>query len=211
MEVKPTRSDRRMVRNRKALLDAAERLVAAKGFERVTIEEIADAADLAKGTFYNYFEDKDEIAKELGLTIRREIEVSVARAQAGIEDPARRLVIGFCVFLHTAVTAPNHASVTAHMYSQWLHPEAVGNELLRIDLEDGYRSGRFSSADLASAVVMSIGVVQAGIVRALQLPDSDAVRKLATALCGLVLRALGIKWKEAQTLSVQVVKRVFGE
>src|SRR5208283_4338387 len=98
MKAKPTRSDRRMVRNRKALLGAAERLIAAKGFERVTIDEIAEAADLAKGTFYNYFDDKNEIATELALTIRQEIEAVVKLAQSGIEDPALRFILGICVF-----------------------------------------------------------------------------------------------------------------
>ena len=210
-KVKPTRADRRMVRNRKALLGAAEALIAAKGFERVTIDEIAEAADLAKGTFYNYFDDKNEIAAELALMIRREIETAVALAQTGIDDPARRLTLGMTVFLHTAVTAPNHAAVTGQMYAQWLHPEAIGNEMLRTDLADGYRLGRFSTADLPAAVVMTIGVVQAGILRALQLPDSDAVRKLALGLTGLVLRSLGIKWKEAQSIATEAITRVFGK
>src|SRR5208283_3669732 len=63
-KAKPTRSDRRMVRNRKALLNAAEKLIAEKGLEHVTIDEIAETADLAKGTFYNYFDDKNEIVVE---------------------------------------------------------------------------------------------------------------------------------------------------
>jgi AcrR family transcriptional regulator len=208
-KAKPTRSDRRMVRNRKALLNAAETLIAAKGFERVTIDEIAEAADLAKGTFYNYFDDKNEIAAELALTIRAEIETAVTLAQTGIDDPARRLALGLSVFLHTAVTAPNRAAVTAQMYAQWLHPEAVGNEMLRTDLADGYRLGRFSTADLPAAVVMTIGVVQAGILRALQLPDSDAVRKLALGLSGLILRSLGIKWNEAHAISAEAITRIF--
>src|SRR5260221_9100725 len=92
-KTKPTRSDRRMVRNRKALLSAAEKVIAEKGFERVTIDEIAETADLAKGTFYNYFDDKNEIAKELALTIRHDLDAEVGVAQAGIEDPAARLAI----------------------------------------------------------------------------------------------------------------------
>src|SRR5208283_1273646 len=106
MKAKPTRSDRRMVRNRKALLGAAEKLIAEKGFERVTIDEITETADLAKGTFYNYFDDKNQVAKELASTIRQEIEAEVGVAQTGIDDPPERLVTGICVFFRTAGTAP---------------------------------------------------------------------------------------------------------
>ena len=209
MKAKPTRSDRRMVRNRKALLRAAEKLIAEKGFERVTIDEIAETADLAKGTFYNYFDDKNEIAKELALTIRQDLAAEVGLAQEGFEDPAARLALGICVFLRTAVTTPTHAAIVAHMYGQWVRPEAAGNERLRKDLEDGYRLKRFSAARLTSAVVMSVGVVQAGIVRALELADWNAVRTLALELSGLVLRALGVKWGEAQAISAKAVARVF--
>lgn len=209
-KAKPTRSDRRMVRNRKALLNAAEKLIAEKGFERVTIDEIAETADLAKGTFYNYFDDKNEIAKELALTIRQELAAEVGIAQAGIEDPAGRVAAGICVFLRAAVTAPTRAAVVAHMYGQWLRPEAAGNLRLRKDLEDGYRAGRFSTAELPVAVVMTVGVGQAGIMRALELAEWNAVQTLAVELCGLVLRALGVKWSEARAISAKAVARVFG-
>ena len=209
MKAKPTRSDRRMVRNRKALLGAAEKLIAEKGFERVTIDEIAETADLAKGTFYNYFDDKNQIATELALTIRKDLNNEVGTAQAGIDDPAARLALGICVFLRTAVTAPTHAAVVAHMYGQWVRPEAAGNLRLRKDLEDGYRMKRFSAARLDSAVVMTVGTVQAGIMRALELADSSAVRTLALELSGLVLRALGVKWNESQAIAAKAVARVF--
>ena len=170
-KAKPTRSDRRMVRNRKALLNAAEKLIAEKGFERVTIDEITETADLAKATFYNYFDDKNQIAKELAFTIRQEIEAEVGVAQAEIDDPAQRLATGICVFLRIAVMAPTRAAVVAQMYGQWLRAEAAGNLGLRKDLEHGYRVGRFSTADLSSAGVMIVGVVQAGIIRTLELAE----------------------------------------
>jgi len=208
-KTKPKRSDRRTIRNRKALLKAAEKIIAEKGFERVTIDEITETADLAKGTFYNYFDDKNQVAKELAFSIRQEIEAEVGVAQTGIDDPAARLAAGMCVFLRSAVTAPTRAAVVAQMYGQWLRAEATGNLGLRKDLEHGYRVGRFSTADLPSAVVMTIGVVQAGITRALELSERNSLRKLTLALSGLVLRALGVKWNEAQGISAKAVARVF--
>jgi len=203
------RTDRRTIRNRKALLNAAEKLIAEKGLEHTTVDEITEVADLAKGTFYNYFDDKNQIAKELAFTIRGEIETEVAVSQAGIDDPAGRLAAGVCVFLRTVATAPARAAVVAKMYGQWLRPEAAGNLALRKDLQDGYRVGRFSTADLPSAVVMIVGVVQAGIIRGLELAEWKALRKLALALSGLVLRALGLKWSEAQAVSAKTVAHVF--
>jgi AcrR family transcriptional regulator len=208
-KAKPTRADRRTIRNRKALLSAAEKLIAEKGFERVTVDEITETADLAKGTFYNHFEDKNQVARELASTIRQEIEAEVGLAQGGVDDPPERLITGVCVFLRTAGTAPARAAVVAQMYGQWLRAESAGNFGLRKDLEHGYRIGRFSTADVPSAVLMVVGVVQAGIGRALELAEWKSLRKLALALSGLVLRALGVKWNEAQAISARTVARVF--
>ncbi len=209
-KAKPSRSDRRMVRNRKALLNALEQLIAGKGFERVTIDEIAETADLAKGTFYNYFDDKHEIEKELALTIRREIRDQVGVAEEGIHDPAGQLVAGIAVCLRTAAAFPTRAAVLSRMYSLWLSADSNKEFLLFKDLEIGYRTQRFSAGDLPVAVVLTVGAVQAGIMRALQLGEPDAIRKLALSLSESVLRGLGVKSSEARAVAAKVVARVFG-
>ncbi len=55
------RVDRRRRRNRQALLRAARRLMAERGFAGATIADITEAADLGFGTFYLYFESKEHI------------------------------------------------------------------------------------------------------------------------------------------------------
>ncbi|GED71800.1 TetR family transcriptional regulator [Brevibacillus reuszeri] len=46
----------------------AMQLFKEKGYEQVTVQEIADACDIAKGTFFNYFAKKDEILLYLGVS-----------------------------------------------------------------------------------------------------------------------------------------------
>jgi AcrR family transcriptional regulator len=46
------------------ILDAARKLFARRGFEGATMEEIAEAAGVAKGTLYLYFQSKNEIHRE---------------------------------------------------------------------------------------------------------------------------------------------------
>jgi len=203
------RSDRRLVRNRKALLAAAELLIARKGADRLTVDEITALADLAKGTFYNYFTDKDAIAREAALLARDDLETRVKAAQAGVEDPAERFVTGMSVFFRAAAAAPNRAGVIARMYGQWLHPKAKGNVLLRRDLEDCYRGGRFSNCGPPAAVVLTVGVVQAGMTRVMALRDGRAAQPLAVEQCSLVLCALGMRWHEAQAIAARTVSRVF--
>src|SRR5262252_1249532 len=57
-------SDRRQRRSaeiRERLFRAALGLFAQKGFAETTVEDITEAADVGKGTFFNYFPSKDHI------------------------------------------------------------------------------------------------------------------------------------------------------
>ncbi|MEU9270923.1 helix-turn-helix domain-containing protein [Streptomyces sp. NPDC048251] len=55
------RVTRRRVRTRARLLDAAFEVFAAKGFGRVSIEEVCEAAGYSRGAFYSNFDSLDEL------------------------------------------------------------------------------------------------------------------------------------------------------
>jgi AcrR family transcriptional regulator len=55
------RRTRRSAETRERLFAAAVRLFAEKGFAETTVEDITNAADVGKGTFFNYFPSKEHI------------------------------------------------------------------------------------------------------------------------------------------------------
>jgi len=57
----PDRRQRRSAETRERLFRAALRLFADKGFAETTVADITDAADVGKGTFFNYFPSKEHI------------------------------------------------------------------------------------------------------------------------------------------------------
>lgn len=53
---------------RNEILDAAERLMTTKGYEQMTVQDIVDELQIAKGTVYHYFNSKEAV---LGALIER--------------------------------------------------------------------------------------------------------------------------------------------
>lgn len=68
------RRERRAQETRVRLFRCALELFAERGFSNVTVEDITEAADVGKGTFFNYFETKDHV-----LGVMAEIQVGKIR------------------------------------------------------------------------------------------------------------------------------------
>src|ERR1700724_1218758 len=77
--VSPDRRQRRSSQIRERLFRAALDLFAQHGFADTTVEDITNAADVGKGTFFNYFPSKDHILLAFA-------EMQLAKLQAIIEN-----------------------------------------------------------------------------------------------------------------------------
>ena len=75
------RRERQAAARLEQILDAAARLFAERGFHRTTTRDIAAAADVAEGTLYNYFDNKDDLL--FGILERLE-----TRAGRNLADPS---------------------------------------------------------------------------------------------------------------------------
>lgn len=73
------RRQRRSAEIRERLFRAALTLFADKGFAETTVEDITNAADVGKGTFFNHFPSKDHILLAFG-------EMQLAKLEAAIEN-----------------------------------------------------------------------------------------------------------------------------
>src|SRR5712692_8702350 len=77
------RRARRHAATRERIFRAALKLFAERGFFETTVEDITEAADVGKGTFFNYFPSKEHLLDAFGEIQRGKIEAALLGARAG--------------------------------------------------------------------------------------------------------------------------------
>src|SRR5499426_4828151 len=77
-----SRRERRSAELRERLFRAALALFASKGYAETTVEDITEAADVGKGTFFNYFPSKEHILMAFG-------EMQLGKLESVINDARR--------------------------------------------------------------------------------------------------------------------------
>ena len=83
------RRERRAAETRLRLFRCALQLFAQRGFPNVTVEDITEAADVGKGTFFNYFESKDDVLGVMAETVKQTFDVaSSGRSIRSFENPS---------------------------------------------------------------------------------------------------------------------------
>src|ERR1700681_581535 len=88
--------------SREAIVDAAERLFLQRGFGAVSMDDLADAAGLARRTLYNQFASREEIFREMLLRVARQLEDAFppgVETQGEVED-VLRLIARVILDLH---------------------------------------------------------------------------------------------------------------
>lgn len=80
--------DRRIVRTKRLIRDTFTQLMGEKGFEGITIHELAAKADINRGTFYLHYKDKHDLLEQSQAQIITEINdiLKTARQQLSIEE-----------------------------------------------------------------------------------------------------------------------------
>ena len=151
----------RRARMRLALVEAAMRLFAKQGIDATTIDEIVDLAGVAKGTFYNYFTDRSDIARAVAASVRIEMNQAVEEINKGYDDPAERVSRGVRLFLALAAFNPVRARMLSRMYDGGVDITSFGNEHLLGDIRDGVEQGAINvpSVEVALHLVVSVGTV----------------------------------------------------
>ncbi len=158
-----TKQDVLLEFRRSEILDAAKKVCAAGGYHDMTVDEIAQAAGMAKGTVYLYFRSKHEIywamLENILTLLHAQVREELARTGT-IEERVRRFIATKMAYFeahhelvrlyYTEINsgAPKPARSREHLERQYL--EQV--RLLQSALEEAVREGALPAmrCDLAA-------------------------------------------------------------
>ncbi len=192
------RVERRRARVRRRILEAAEALVRSRGIDAVTIEQITEAADVARRTFYHYFDSKHDTLVPLARARTEALNRRIDRVIEVVEDPAEGVSIGL---RHTLRGIPEDPLCAWFIFRSGLPHErlreGIGGSGAR-DLERGIQGGRFavSNREVVESLVGSalIGLLSRRLHGKLEDADLDEA-------VGYLLRLLGVPGDEAEDIA----------
>jgi AcrR family transcriptional regulator len=182
--------ERTKASNRAAILEAARDVFAELGYDAATVRDVIRRTDLASGTFYNYFPDKESVLRALLEESSREMRARVgdARAEArSLEEfvgHAYRAYFDFLVEDRPTfdLLRRNAGTIRALMDEPALGAAAVDD--LIADLRDAIGRGEMPALD---AEYMAAAMAGAGLEVAIRMierdpPDVEGAAAFATAL-----------------------------
>ncbi len=193
-----TRGHKKKARTRQTLVDAALRIYAKKGVGELTLNELADEANVSHGTIYNYFKTREEVLEAVGIALADQFSQGISLLSTGVESGAQRMSIGVRMFVRHAIVDPAWANAVIHVihYDEGIRSAVAANVLN--DLQIGRKQGSFVYSDenvaLALVVSCAIGAMHS-IVEGQGVVDHDI--KLAE----MVLKALGLPSSEAHRIA----------
>jgi AcrR family transcriptional regulator len=104
-----SRRERKKREIRERLMDAAMRLFREQGYDAATVEKIATAADVAKGTFFNYFQTKEAILPALAERRMQQIEDMLSPERGAPASPVARIKLALRLVAEDPLTDPQLA------------------------------------------------------------------------------------------------------
>ena len=161
------RTDARVQRRRRQILDAATEVMSRSGFHATAMQAVAERAGISVGLIYQYFGNKDDLLLAVIVDILEDFrdQVPAAIAAAG-DDPVARFEAGFRICCRVVDTKRDAVNLT-YRESRTLSAEGLERikqlelqtaEPIRAVFQDGVAAGAFRDVD-ARLVVQNLLLV----------------------------------------------------
>ncbi|NYB27462.1 MAG: TetR/AcrR family transcriptional regulator [Methanobacteriaceae archaeon] len=144
-----TRMERKKEEKKEAILDAAEAIIAEKGFRYMTMDQVANAADVAKGTLYLYFKNKISLCAAVDAWINKELNHLIEGKMDKYNTGSEKIVAAGTATVEFSLKDPQKWKAATELYQikfkdtedpnvqEFLHEV---NQMIQM-LADAYRQG----------------------------------------------------------------------
>jgi AcrR family transcriptional regulator len=201
---RPRVAAERRERMRARLLECALSLAAAKGPERLSIDDVIAAAEVSRGTFYKYFDSPDSLVQALAVELTNAVIRSLHPLVEPLDDLAERMATGVRATLRLVRAYPVLGAFMVR--AGWPVSERTQQFFVVVgaDLRKGIRQGRF--ARMHGEVALN--VLAGSMVGAMHSITHERVpRDFAEQTAIAILRALGLPEQEAAELATRPLAR----
>ena len=183
---------------RSRLLEAAERIFAELGYHEASIVKITEAAGVAQGTFYLYFEGKRQVFDELVLDLNHRVRQAMTEAAAAGATRAEKELLGFGAFFR--FTAEHPALYRIIRQAEFVSPEMLHEHYARLTngyvagLQQAMSDGEIADGDPEVLAWALMGIGELVGMRWILWAERDQVpEEVFDSLARVIVRALGAK------------------
>lgn len=192
-----SRRDEYKALTRAAVLEAAAEQFIQRGFVQTTIDDVAAAARVSKGTVYYHFADKSDLFEAVFRDRQARLVEAVGRAVAEERSGAwARLKAGLAAYLDQAIENPEHRALLqvapAALGTERCREidEAMGLPILRAALQELTEAGELASQPIEMAARILFAALCEAAMAAGANPTPRRARRDAAAVLNALVAGL---------------------
>lgn len=193
---------------RQDILETFTRHVAERGYEKVTLREIAEELGISKGTIVHHYSSKQQMLRELHVVYMKRRIAEANAIIAAVERPEQQLVA--IIYQNFVALRDDHVATVAFAREivHFAHDEVMApvrslrhsySELVRNIVERGMESGVLRRADPAMVTLQVFGTFN-WVWTWLQLDGRWSIDDIAATFVGTLFTGLMINGHDSEEL-----------
>lgn len=182
-------------KTRAKIIEAALHVFAEKGPDAPVIDDFIKASGIARGTFYNYFNNTAELLLATSDSLADDVADAIEGEISQVKDPVIRHGVGIRMWMRKAKSDPAWCRFVANVWFQ--QGFAVEGPLRDIRL--GMKSGEFSCPSAECGWDMTLGTLRQAMIRLLKEPKLTK-NDYADQIVDIILQGLGASPKKRQEI-----------
>ena len=189
--------DARWLKTRQRLLDGGRNAFAEHGVEATSVLEIIRAAGVSQPSFYNHFDSKDELAREIAAEFFHKDKQAKQAVFEQTDDPAEAIAIN--VFHTLSIATEDPVIAWTLVKSEGLRDLVISSnkDPLAEMITAGIAKGRFVASDARTIAL----VIRGGAFAVIQdMLNGTATVNVCACYQEMVLRMLGLSPQESAAI-----------